>query len=410
MSRPVLRVAVRRFGPFETAIVRQFDDFCAATGIDAGIEAVAMDLDDLSRAMFAQGGLKSGAFDIGFVVTDWLPMAVGDGHLMDLSAQAAAAPPEGAPECWPDCLREQQRLDGGLWGLPYHDGPQCLIYRSDLFADGADAFADARGRALTPPRTWDEFVEVARHFTDPSVNRWGAVVASFPDAHNTVYDFSAQVWSRGGALTDADGVPDLISQAAQDGLDFYRWLVRESGVVHPAALDTDSVRSGALFAGGEAAMMTNWFGFAAHATGAADSAVRGRVAVAPMPSAPGCEAAAVLTYWVLGVGSGSRNADLAWRFVRHATSAPMDKLLTLAGGIGCRTATWADADVARMIPFAGEMGRLHGLARMMPPDRRLPGLASIIDGAVAESLRTEEATDAILSRAQSKVADLWSRP
>ena len=82
-----------------------------------------MDLDDLSRAMFADGGLKSGDWDIGFVVTDWLPMAIGDGHLADLTEAADALPPEGAPDCWPPCLRDQQRVDGRLWGLPYHDGP-----------------------------------------------------------------------------------------------------------------------------------------------------------------------------------------------------------------------------------------------------------------------------------------------
>ena len=185
--------------------------------------------------------------------------------------------------------------------------------------------------------------------------------------------------------------------------------MRESGVVHPAALETNSVKSGAVFARGEAAMMTNWFGFAAHAVGAADSPVRGKVGVAPMPHAPGAAPASVLVYWVLAVGSGSRHPDLAWRFIRHATSAPMDRLLTLEGGIGCRSATWTDPAVAAMIPFAAEMNRLHGMARMMPADRRLPELAAIIDVAVAESLRTEDATETILERAQGKADQLWRR-
>lgn len=409
MTRPVLRVAVRRFGPFETAIRKQFESFCNDNGVDAEIEPVAMDLEELSRSMFEEGGLKNGAWDIGFVGTDWLPMAVEEGHLAELTALGADCAAEDSPDSWPDCLRGQQRIGGGLWGLPYHDGPQCLIYRPDLFADAADRFADGHGRSLTVPGTWDQFVEVAKFFTDPVANRWGAVVASYPDAHNTVYDFCAQIWSRGGALTDVEGRPDLASSQARQGLEFYRWLVRESGVVHPAALQTDSVKSGEIFTNGEAAMMTNWFGFAAHAVGAEDSPVRGNVGVAPMPHAPGSDPAAVLVYWVLAVGSGSRHADLAMRFIRHATSAPMDRLLTLDGGIGCRTATWSDPAVTAKIPFAGEMGRLHGLARMMPADRRLPELAAIIDAAVAESLRSDEPTARILDRAQDRVDTLWSR-
>ena len=84
MTRPVLRVAVRRFGPFESAIRKQFEAFRDETGVDADIEPVAMDLEDLSNTMFEAGGLKDGSWDIGFVVTDWLPMAVEDGHLADL--------------------------------------------------------------------------------------------------------------------------------------------------------------------------------------------------------------------------------------------------------------------------------------------------------------------------------------
>ena len=409
MTPPTLRVAVRRFGPFETAIRMQFKTFCADTGLDAEIEPVAMDLNDLSRSMFDEGGLKNGAWDIGFVVTDWLPMAVEDGHLVDLTEGYTGLSGEDAEGAWPESLRGQQRIGGGLWGLPYHDGPQCLIYRPDLFVDAAARFADRRGRALEVPETWDDFAEVAKFFTDPAAGRWGAVVASFPDAHNTIYDFCAQIWSRGGALTDAEGRPNLTSREAHQGLEFYRWLVRESGAVHPAALQTDSVKSGEIFANGEAAMMTNWFGFAAHAVAAEESPVRGKVSVAPMPHAPRTEPAAALVYWVLAVGSGSRHVDLATRFIHHATTAPMDRLLTLEGAIGCRTGTWIDPAVTAKIPFAGEMERLHGFARMMPADRRLPELAAIIDEAVAESLCTDEETEQILSRAQDKVETLWSR-
>ena len=145
MTPPTLRVAVRRFGPFETAIRKQFETFCADTGLDAAIEPVAMDLNDLSRSMFDDGGLKNGAWDVGFVVTDWLPMAVEDGHLVDLTDGSTGLSGEDAEGAWPESLRGQQRIGGGLWGLPYHDGPQCLIYRRDLFADAADRFAASSG-------------------------------------------------------------------------------------------------------------------------------------------------------------------------------------------------------------------------------------------------------------------------
>ena len=59
MTQPVLRVAVRRFGPFESAIRKQFEAFCAETGVDAGIEPVAMDLEDLSNTMFERAASRT---------------------------------------------------------------------------------------------------------------------------------------------------------------------------------------------------------------------------------------------------------------------------------------------------------------------------------------------------------------
>ena len=42
-----------------------------------------------------------------------------------------------------------------IYGLPFHDGPECLIYRKDLFENENEklAFKKVYGRELAPPRT-----------------------------------------------------------------------------------------------------------------------------------------------------------------------------------------------------------------------------------------------------------------
>jgi multiple sugar transport system substrate-binding protein len=71
---------------------------------------------------------------------------------------------------------------------PYHDGPECLIDRSDWFGDPAKraAFESAHGKPLAPPRTWAEFERIARFFTRPADGRFGTVFAAYLDGHNTV--------------------------------------------------------------------------------------------------------------------------------------------------------------------------------------------------------------------------------
>ncbi len=67
-----IRIAVRKFPPFETAIVRQFEDFVRASGVDARVEIEAFDLNPLHERLFERQALAKGEFDIAFLSTDWI--------------------------------------------------------------------------------------------------------------------------------------------------------------------------------------------------------------------------------------------------------------------------------------------------------------------------------------------------
>jgi multiple sugar transport system substrate-binding protein len=178
-----LRIAVRKFGPFESAIEKQFADFVATTGADAALEAVAMDLNPLHEAAIGSRGLANGDWDIAFLATDWLAEAQGSGLLANLEPLMAEAPIADFPEGWSRSLTQMQAFAGGFWGMPYHDGPECLIYRRDLL--------EAAG--LQVPTTWDEFHEAARRLHAPDKGRYGTVLALYPDGHNSFYDFCIQI-------------------------------------------------------------------------------------------------------------------------------------------------------------------------------------------------------------------------
>src|SRR5207244_3896233 len=128
-------------------------------------------------------------------------------------------------------------------------------------------------------------------------------------------------------------------QPARDALKFYRKLIRHPATVRDAKR-IDSVGAGNKFMAGEVAMMANWFGFAAMCQTLPDSAVRGKVGIAPIPSSHGGRNASLNVYWLLSTASGSNHKELAWRFMRHCATVEMDKLLTLAGAVGCRLSTW----------------------------------------------------------------------
>jgi multiple sugar transport system substrate-binding protein len=396
-----LRIAIRRFDAFDSAIERQWSDYVASTGSKATMEYESLDLNPLVDRLFTSDGLKNGDIDIAFIVTDWIADAVASDALLDLAPYMASQPVDRYPDQWSPSLTRLQQFGPCIYGLPYHDGPQCLMYRKDYFEDAAErqAFEVLHGTQLEVPTTWDAFEKIARFFNRPESGRFGSVFAGYPDGHNTVYDFCIQLWSRGGELFDEHGRPTISSDAAIEGLDFYRRMMADRSVTPAGLEEIDSVKSGIMFAEGAVSMMVNWFGFAALCE-QSDSPTKGKVSVAPVPTSSGSERAALNVYWALAIGSGSRNADLAYEFIRHCMTPEMDKVTTLEGGIGCRLSTWRDPEVNELIPFYNQLPELHRHTRELPRSKALPALSHVIDKAVQEAITSDEATESILRRAQ----------
>jgi multiple sugar transport system substrate-binding protein len=388
------RVAVRKFTAFESAIAKQWQSFVAAGGSDLPIEAVPLDLNPLHEALFTRREAASGAWDLAFLPTDWIAEAQATGLVADLRSLMTRQPIPDFPQAWSRSLLNLQEFAGGFWGMPYHDGPQCLIYRTDLL----------REVGLAVPRTWDEFHAAARCLHDPKGGRDGTVLALFPDGHNSFYDFCVQLWTRGGAPFDDEGRPQLLSHAATEALDFLRRLAADRSAVGDGLREIDSVVSGMRFCEGRVALMANWFGFAAFAETWEQSRVRGRVGIAPLPRGEGGGAVSLNVYWLLTIPSGCRRKELAWAFMRHCATPAMDKLVTMEGAIGVRRSTWADAEVNRRVPFYHELDGLHAVARTLPRHPRLSAIAHAIDAMMTEAVTTDTPTAMLLARAQAQIS------
>jgi multiple sugar transport system substrate-binding protein len=73
---------------------------------------------------------------------------------------------------WPDVLKPLYRdkllvWDGHAYALPLLGSAPLFYYRDDLFSDSSnrEAFQKKHGRTLAPPKTWDEFEEIAMFFS-----------------------------------------------------------------------------------------------------------------------------------------------------------------------------------------------------------------------------------------------------
>ncbi|MEH6306904.1 extracellular solute-binding protein [Olivibacter sp. CPCC 100613] len=408
MKNRTLRIAVRKFEPFEKAMKHAWEVFCKSMNCPITVELVAMDLHELYEETIRKQGLKKGIWDIAHINTDWICEAYEREALYDLTPWLEENPPEDYPKGWSPSLLAMQNFDHRIMGLPFHDGPECLIYRKDLFELEANklAFYSQFRRELTVPQTWDEYVEVARFFHRPAEKLFGTVMGIYADGHNAVFDFCLQLWSRQGNLVDEDGRIQLNTSEAKDALHFYKTLVKQSGCIHPNSFQYESVQAGEAFARGEAAMMVNWFGFATVCEVEEASKLKGKIDIAPVPAGNNGQGTSLNVYWLYTVGSGSQHASLAYDFIRFAMSKEMDKQLTLTGGIGCRLSTWNDPLINHLIPYYHKLEKLHERSHTLPRKKNWATIATRIDQLIQDVLAEKGTITELLMQAQVDINQL----
>ena len=410
--RQSFKIAVRAFGPFECALRKQWHEFDLSASTGLKLELESLELNALHRALFEERRPLDEEYDVVFINTDWIAALHRDRSVLDLGPYLRAHPPEDYPEGWTASLLGLQSIGDTVLGLPYHDGPECLIYRKDLLDDQDEqaAYASQFGSPLRVPATWQEFRQVAGYFHRPKEGLWGSAVAGFPDCHNTVYDFMLQLWTRNGTLFDPAGKLRFHTPAALEALAFYRSLIQDPGILHPGSREFDSVQLGGAFAKGHLAMMVNWFGFAAWAETSADSSVKGKIGLASLPHASGCPDASLNIYWLLAIAKGCPQPELAYAFVRHCMSPRMDKLLTLEGAVGCRRSTWEDSEVLAAVPHFAQLEALHSRSRELPRTADWPAIASLIDAFVRSAANSDHPVERLLQEADTEAAGLFAPP
>ena len=403
-----LRIAVRKFDPFESTLQKLWDMFCLKNNISIEAKMIPLELHDLYEETITKKGLINGNWDIAHINTDWIFDAANEKAVLDLNPLIAENPPQDYPEGWHQSLLHLQQINNGTYGLPFHDGPECLIFRKDLFDNLTEKenFKKQFGYELHPPKTWEQFTQIAEFFNRPENNLFGCVFANYPDGHNMVFDFCLQLWTRGGSLLNTQNQIDINHSASIEALDFYRTIVNNKNAVHPKSKDFGSVEAGMAFAEGQAAMAINWFGFASMCEVIEESKVKGKVNITELPSDENHKTASLNVYWLYTIGTGSKHQKLAYDFLRFATTPESDKLLTTEGGIGCRKSTWNDPEINKTIAFYHKLEMLHENALTLPQTPVWPKVAELIDQMVLKAIESDIPSQKLLEETQNAILQI----
>lgn len=293
----------------------------------------------LYRQLFAA---KSSDIDVIVVDVVW-PGVIKD-HLLDLKPYSKGAEKDHFP-----AIVANNTVDGKLLGMPWFTDAGLLFYRKDLLEK----------YGLKPPGTWDELAAAAKKVQD------GQRAAGSPDFQGLVFQGKAYegltcnalewVYSHGGGtIVDAKGDITINSPNAVKALETAAsWIgsIAPSGVLNYAEEDARGV-----FQNGNAVFMRNW-PYAWALSQAADSPIKGKVGVMPLPKGgAGGHNAATLGGWQLSVSKYSKAPAAAADLVMYMTSEAIEKERAIKGSYNpTRPALYKDKDVLDANPFMGQL-------------------------------------------------------
>lgn len=214
-------------------------------------------------------------------------------------------------------LIEEAQIDDRFIGMPAWTNAQILYYRTDLFSDADQqaAFSEEFGRDLTPPATWDEYMEVAEFFTqdtddDGTIDLYGADVKGAVETEWLALVLQAGAESM---VLDADGNVIINDAHHKAALDAYIAPL-EAGFTASGSAQVDWATAQNYFNQGQTAMTRFWAH--AYAQVPEDSPAYGNVGVTTMPAGPGGEAA-IPGAWYLSVPEATDNQEAATEFIQY---------------------------------------------------------------------------------------------
>jgi multiple sugar transport system substrate-binding protein len=169
------------------------------------VEVIEIPVSELFTKTVAEHRAGTGAYDLLNVVPAWMPDLVNAGVLAPIDEYVDKYEYREDLQDIADVYRENQMTyNGKIYGLPDDGDVLILYYRTDLFGDEEHqaAYREVTGRELAPPKTWDEFYDIAAYFDDALGDEGdGAALIHAPGLVH--YIFEMRFRTAGGKFFDA---------------------------------------------------------------------------------------------------------------------------------------------------------------------------------------------------------------
>jgi multiple sugar transport system substrate-binding protein len=230
-------------------------EFEAATGAKVVVSTVPFA--DLFQKLLTDWATGTNSIDVGVFASGWAVEMVDGGLLADLSEFVANDPDLAVDDIAPYFRDFNQKIDGKTYLITIDGDFQMVYYRSDVLGE----------LGLEPPKTWDEYLEVAAAAHGKDMNGDGEADfgscmfkkrnAQSCDAIMTIAApyMQSQGTGQGMFCDTEDMTPMVDNEAWAAALEFFK----ESGKYGPPEeLNHDIGDTRALVTSGRCALMIDW--------------------------------------------------------------------------------------------------------------------------------------------------------
>lgn len=305
--------------------------------------------------------LSTGDDSIDVVTMDivWSNEFASSGWLLPLDKYLTS---EKQKEFFPGIVSAVKYKDS-IYAAPFSTDAGVLYYRKDLIP--------------TPPKTWDELTKLSQEKVGKDGIEQGMLFQAFQN-EGIVCNASEFIFGNGGDILDKDGKIVIDSPEAIGGINIMKGLIdtkiAPKGVVTYKPQDCiDQYKQGKTL------FMRNW-PYAYTNVNADNSAVKGKVGIAPLPVGPsGKNPGSTLGGWNLGINKNSKHVEEAWKFIEFATSDEGQKINAIEGSyMSTKEKLYSDSDVLAKFPQYKDLLPILKIAKPRPLSPYYSKLSDVI--------------------------------
>lgn len=331
--------------PQSDQIEKLAPEFTEETGIGVDLEIISYKDVHTKGVLDLVSGTAN--YDVLMMDNPWLAEYVLTGSVLPLTDYMEKEDPTYIEGFAPEALDVYGLYKGIYYAYPIMFGEMMLLYRKDLFEDYADEYEAKFGTKLQPPKTWDEYLQIARFFTrkyNPDSPVKYGVSISGERGDGAISEFLPWLWGYGGEVFDRNWNVTINTPA---GIEAFKAFGEQAKYAAPGYISMVWEESLVPFASGDVAMMETWDAFCDTVINPKTSKVWDKVGFAPVPGG-----VPLLGGWGMVVNKNSANIDAAYKFLRWSCGPEVaEKSLDIAVVTPTRRDVYEKPAVKKRIPW-----------------------------------------------------------